>query len=134
MIVDIPLRIIGDEDNPSNVVIEISGTIIWRAGGGFFEGITFRRPKISSGQRLVKELLRVEEKGKLNVIQSVFDNEGSSGDVVMLFGPENIGRWENIFAQHGAVGISLQHGAQLELFEVRRTGDLTSNWSSFETI
>lgn len=119
MLVEIPLRIIGDEDNLSNVIVEMSGTIIWRAGGGFFEGITFRRPKISSSERPVRELLRVEEMGKLNVIQSMFDNEGSSGDVVMLFGPGYKGRWVNISVQHGSVGICLRNGAQLELLEVR---------------
>jgi hypothetical protein len=119
MLVEVPLRFIGDEDNPSNVIVEMSGTIVWRTQGGFFEGVTFRRPKISSGELSSRELLRVESKGKLNMVQSVFDNEGSSGNVATLFGPGNKGRWERITVQHGAVGISMQHGARLELHQVR---------------
>lgn len=130
-----PLRFIGDEDIPSNVIIEMSGTIVWRAGGGLFEGVTFRRPKMSSGERSSRELLRVERKGKLHMTQSVFDNEGSSGNVVTLFGPGNKGHWDNVSVQQGAFGISLQNGARLELLKVSGAGATASDLvNDFEAI
>jgi hypothetical protein len=40
-----PLKIIGDEKDPSHVVIELSGRVNWEGSTGFLEGITFRRPR-----------------------------------------------------------------------------------------
>lgn len=119
MVVDIPIRLIGDEDSPANVVVEMSGTIVWRSCGGFFEGVTFRRSK-SSGGRSSRDMLRVESTGKMNIMHSVLDNEGSTGNVVSLVGPGNKGRWEFVSVKNGAVGISMQHGSRLELLKVCR--------------
>lgn len=118
LVVDNPVRLIGDEHNPSNVVVETSGTIVWRAAGGFIEGVAFRRPKLSSGEVPTDDLLRIENKGRLGMVQSIFDNEGSSGDVVKLSGEGFKGRWESCLFQNGKSGISLCDMAQLEITQV----------------
>jgi hypothetical protein len=82
MIIDKPLRLVGDENNPANVVIEMSGSVQWTGKGGWIEGITFRRPKMSSGKELPSfPMMEVRDSGKLDVIHSVFDNDGSTGPV-----------------------------------------------------
>ncbi len=48
IVIDYPLRIIGDEKDPSHVVVEVSGTIQWKASSGYIEGVTFRKPRINS--------------------------------------------------------------------------------------
>jgi len=96
----------------------MSGTIVWRAKGGFIEGVTLRRPKISAGDATTVELLRIEGKGKLNMVQSVLDNEGSSGDVVRLSGEGGKGRWESCLFQNGVRGILLHEKAELEITQV----------------
>ena len=118
LVVGFPVRLIGDEHNPSNVVVETSGTIVWQAGGGFIEGITFRRPKLSSGEASCDELLRVEGRGRLGMVQSVFDNDGSSGDVVKLTGEGLKGRWESCLFQNGMRGITLCEKSRLEITQV----------------
>ena len=64
----------------------MGGTLIWKASGGFCEGITFRRPKLASGERSAPELLRLESGSKLDIIESALDNEGSEGNVVAVRG------------------------------------------------
>lgn len=127
LIVDFPVRFIGDEHDPSNVMIDISGRLIWRAAGGFCEGVTFRRPKIASGEKPSLELLRLDGKGKLDMFQSSFDNEGSSGNVIVATGIGFKGRWENCLFQRGYNGIVLKNGARLDLVEVRR---IIARWRS----
>jgi hypothetical protein len=118
LVVDWPLKLIGDENNASNVVIEISGKIIWRACGGFVEGLTFRRPKISSSERSRQDLLLVEKNGKLRMNHCVLDNEGSYGNVVTLLGPCNVGSWEDVAIRNGVNGVLMRNCAQMSLFHV----------------
>jgi hypothetical protein len=99
--VDIPLRLTGDENNPSNVIIEMSGTLTWRGKGGWCEGVTFRRPKISSAEPTNRELLRIEKGGRLDVVHSVFNNEGCRGSVVTVTESGSKGRWENVIVKGG---------------------------------
>jgi hypothetical protein len=117
LIIDKPLRFVGDENNPSNVVIELGGTVVWSAQGGYLEGITWRRPKISS----VKQgctLLRISKGGRVDMIQTVLDNEGSNGIVVYASGPGRKGTWVNSVLQNGSVGLLLKHNSQLNLTKV----------------
>jgi hypothetical protein len=114
LIINFPVRFVGDEHDPSNVVVEMSGTIVWNAPGGFCEGITFRRPKLSSNEKSENELLRLENMGKLHIFQSVFDNEGGSGPAVRALGGFN-GRWNQVVVRNGHDGIILQDEAELEL-------------------
>jgi len=116
--VDFPLRLVGDEHNPSNVVVEMSGTIKWRGKGGWCEGVTFRRPKLSSTESSPGELLRIEGMGQVDIFQSVFDNEGSEDSVVTVAGVGAKGRWESVLVKGGAVGIDIEEEASLELVDV----------------
>merc|ERR1711957_1042695 len=59
LIVDKPLKFVGDEHDPAQVVMELSGDIIWNASGGWMEGITIRRSRTTSGINQNKEILRV---------------------------------------------------------------------------
>jgi hypothetical protein len=112
MQVNIPIRIIGDEHDPSNVVVEVvNGTIHWNATRGFCEGVTFRRPQMASHEKLASDLLRIEHKGKIDVICSVFDNLGSSGTAVCGVGRGMKGVWRDVIINGGSVGLSLDGGA-----------------------
>lgn len=118
LIVDIPLKLVGDENNPSNVTIEMSGSLTWRACGGLVEGVSFRRPKLSSDNLLDRPMVLFEKRAKLNVMNSALDNEGSVGNVATLHGPGTKGNWSSVLIQHGAVGMSLETGAIIELSQV----------------
>jgi SNF2 family DNA or RNA helicase len=94
--VNVPIRIVGDEYNPANVVVEISGTIVWRGNGGWCEGVTFRRPKIASGEPRKDPIFQIKGNGKINVVQSVFDGNGTIEHVVTMDGLGSRGRWEHV--------------------------------------
>lgn len=117
MIIDKPLRFVGDENNPANVVIEMSGSVQWTAKGGWIEGITFRRPKMSSGKDLpTLPMVEVKECGKIDVIHSVFDNDGSTGPVGRLSGSGSKGMWrEVVFRNGGSAGIHIDGGDKVEI-------------------
>ena len=114
--IDIPLRFVGDEHNPSNVVIEMSGSIVWNAGGGFCEGITFRRPKLTSGEHLAKEILRMAPGSRLDMVESVLDNEGSDAYVVAV--QRGKGTWKNVVIRNGRLGVGLEDECHFKLQEV----------------
>lgn len=108
----VPIRIIGDEHDPSNVVVEVvHGTIHWQASRGYCEGVTFRRPQMPTGERLSCDLFRLEPKGKFDVISSTFDNQGSSGVVVRASGRGMKGVWRDVIINGGSVGLSFDGGA-----------------------
>ncbi len=67
------MRIIGDEKDPSHVVIELGGTIAWKGKKGFIEGVTFRRPRIGSGEKKNGELLRIEHGSSLDLVNSAIE-------------------------------------------------------------
>lgn len=119
LIVFIPLKFVGDDNNPSNVTIEMGGSLTWRGGGGCIEGVTFRRPKLSSEKALHQPILFVDKGAKLKLTNSVLDNEGSLGNVATLIGPGRKGNWTSVLIQHGDVGISLENGAVINLSQVR---------------
>ena len=118
--INFPLKLVGDEHNAANVVIELSGTISWYGKGGWVEGITFRRPKISSGEGSSEDMLRVVDGGKLDMVHSVIDNTGSSGASAVAFeGAGSRGRWFGVTVSGGRdQGVKLDSGARLELLEV----------------
>jgi len=117
IIIDKPLRFVGDENNPANVVIEMSGSVQWTARGGWIEGITFRRPKMSSGKDLPScPMVDIRERGKIDIIHSVFDNDGSTGPVGQLSGSGKKGKWrEVIFRNGGSAGIHIDGGDKVEV-------------------
>lgn len=118
---DFPLKFVGDEHNAANVVIEMSGTLSWRGKGGWVEGVTFRRPKLSSGESSAQDMLRVSSSGRIDMVHSVIDNGGSAGAAVALEGARSGGRWLDVTVCGGNKGIHLDNGAVLELKEVRKT-------------
>ena len=117
IIVDKPLRFVGDENNPANVVIEMSGSVQWIANGGWIEGITFRRPKMSSGKDLPSSpMLDLTACGKIDMIHSVFDNDGSTGPVGHLTGSGNKGTWrEVVFRNGGSAGLHIDGDEKVEV-------------------
>jgi hypothetical protein len=123
LIVDYPVKIVGDEGNPANVVVEVGGTIHWRAPGGWCEGVTFRRSKMASEESAKRDLFRLENNGKIDIINSVLDNEGSVGNAVYASGPGSKGRWENVVVKGSGSGVALDDEASLDLGKVQiRTG------------
>ena len=68
-----PLRIIGDEKDPSHVVIEMSGTIYWNGSSGYIEGVTFRRPRINSGSQDALDIFIVGKSSKLTTNHCVIE-------------------------------------------------------------
>ena len=104
--VDFPLRIVGDENDPSHVVLELRGSIIWKGHAGWIEGVTIRRPKMASEKSIGKEILRVEGKGKIDMAFCVFDNEGGTGNVTKLSGQGSKGKWHDILIKNASVGKS----------------------------
>lgn len=72
-----PLRIIGDEKEPLHVVIEVSGSIKWNSPSGYIEGVTFRRPRISSGGRESFDILTIGKGGKLMTHQCLIEGNAA---------------------------------------------------------
>jgi hypothetical protein len=119
LLVECPLRIVGDENNAANVVVEMGGELTWRARRGFVEGVTLRRPKISSSTPVPLPLVRLEDAGRLDLVECCFDNAGGTGPVISLAGQGPTGRWTRVLVKGGNGGISLGEGASLELVSVR---------------
>lgn len=117
--IDIPLRLVGDEHNPSNVIIETAGTLHWRGKGGWFEGVTFRRPRLSAGEPTAREILRIEGGARLDMTQSLFDNGGSRGATVTVTGVGSTGHWENVHIKGGKGAVEIKENATLD-FPTRR--------------
>lgn len=107
----------------------IQGTIYWHAGGGFCEGVTFRRPPMSSSDKPTHELLCIKEHGKIDVISSVFDNGQGSGPTVSASGRGMKGIWRNVIVNGGSTGVSLDGGAGCGLI-----GCLIRNQSSYGVV
>ena len=122
MSIKIPLRFVGDENNASNVVVELSGTISWSGKAGWVEGVTFRRPKISSGEGSKDDMLRILDGGKVDMVHSVVDNAGSTGaSAITVQGSGAGGRWVNVVVSGGSdQGVILEGGAKVEMKKVRK--------------
>ena len=118
---DVPIKLVGDENNAANVVIEMSGSVVWRAKGGWIEGVTFRRPKITSGDPPAYNMLSIVDSGRIDIVHSVFDNEGSTGNVISISGTGKKGRWQNVSVRGGGGGgVTVNGGCEIELCKVRR--------------
>jgi hypothetical protein len=121
LVFDKALKLVGDEHNPANVVIEMSGAVKWTGKGGWIEGITFRRPKISTGTIPSCVMLQIEGEGRVDVVHSVFDNEGSTGAVVAASGSGPKGCWHDVVVRNGGSnGIELEGQVRLELTKVSK--------------
>jgi hypothetical protein len=119
--INFPLRFVGDENDPSHVAIELSGTICWTGSGGWMEGVTIRRPRLSNDLNRHKGLIFVGDKGWLDINHCVFNGAGSASDVVTLSGKGNKGRWNDVVIKGAAgecSGLILQNGASVYLSNV----------------
>lgn len=114
--IEVPLRIVGDEHNPSNVVVETGGKINWTAGAGWCEGVTFRRPRIASGEPSRLPLLTVVQEGKIDVFNSIFDNEVGGNFAVQLAGNGEKGTWRHVLVKGG---MCVHEGASLTREDVK---------------
>jgi hypothetical protein len=121
LVIDIPLRFLGDEDDPSHVVVELSGELVWKAKGGWMEGVMIRRPKLVSGTTPTNEVMRIEQGGRLDIWHCVLDNRSSIGNCVSVHGTGAGGLWEKL-SVHGASeccsGILVDQSANLHLVDV----------------
>jgi Right handed beta helix region len=87
-----PIRIIGDESDPSHVVIELSGTVKMISTSCFVEGVTFRRPQIASSLTQ-KEMLLIEG-GQCDMVQCIWNNQGDNGIVAVVSGAKC--KWDGV--------------------------------------
>jgi hypothetical protein len=125
LFVDFPIRFVGDENNAANVVVEMSGSLRWQAIGGWIEGVTFRRPKISTGVPPADSMLRIEHTGRVDIAYSVLDNEGSTGTVVLALGAGQKGRWQTVSIRGGAGGgVAIEGESSIELRKVSHKSHL----------
>lgn len=97
----------------------MSGTLIWRARGGFIEGVTFRRPKISVAMLPKKDMLHLENGGRLHMVESILDNEGADGCTAIVCGSGTYAKWKKVALTGGNIGLSVDHGASLTFEQVR---------------
>ena len=95
----------------------MSGSVQWTAKGGWIEGITFRRPKMSSGKILpFFPMLEIKQSGKLDIFRSVFDNDGSTGPVGNISGSGKKGKWQDVvFRNGGSAGIRIDGAEKAEV-------------------
>ena len=120
LVVDVPLRFLGDEDDPSHVVLELSGEIVWKAKGGWMEGIMIRRPKLVTGAAPSNDVLRLQD-GILDIWHCDFSNQGSRGNCISVTGAGAGGTWERL-SIHGASedcsGLVVGQNTRLDLIDV----------------
>lgn len=119
LIINKPIRFVGDEHEPAHVVVELSGEIIWRARGGWMEGITIRRPRIATGVTPKSEILRIDPNGHLNIFHCAFNNRGSIGNVVSVCNNAG-GQWEQVSVSGGSrdsSGLHVEKNGKVELVE-----------------
>ena len=136
--IDKPIKLVGDENNPANVVVEMDGSLQWSAKGGWIEGITFRRPKILSGASSTSSMVNIVGAGKIDVIQSAFDNAGSTGNAVIVSGTGNKGNWEGVTVRNGGqTGIFVTGNVRFKMMSCSVKGStgsavVVSNTASIE--
>jgi len=118
--VTFPLRFIGDEHDPSHVIVELSGTVEWSGKGGWMEGVTFRRPRMASDQS--REILRLLDGGRVDMGVCVLDNEGSQGPVAVVTGAKSKGVWfsTDIIGSEAGAGAIIEAGGSLHLQNVSK--------------
>ena len=82
IIVDKALRIVGDVTEPTRVVVELGGSLRWRAKAGAIAGLSIRRPKIS---QTATHALVID--GTLYASKIAVDNYGAGGAAIYV-GPD----------------------------------------------
>jgi len=119
LVVNKPVKFVGDENEPAHVILELSGEIVWKSRGGWMEGITIRRPRIATGVTPSNEILRIEHGGCLDMFHCAFDNRGSIGNCISVRGDAG-GRWEKAIINGGSSGKSglmIETNGKVELID-----------------
>lgn len=105
--IDRPLRLVGDEYHPANVIIEMNNgsCIEWKGKGGWMEGITFRRPQIASSKVTTEPLIRMHSQSRLHMYACTIDNEGSTQPTAVSVSKG--GRWkrEGVSVRRGKIEV-----------------------------
>jgi hypothetical protein len=122
-----PIKFLGDENDPSHVVIELSGSIQWTGKGGWVEGVTVRRTKNNSGndEKLALDMFTVADEGHFNMAHCVFDNSaGSGGHTARLSTATSYKEcaWKSVTFKGAAeeyVGLAVEGKSSLRLQNVR---------------
>ena len=133
LVINKPVKFVGDEHDPSHVVLELSGEIAWKSPGGWMEGITIRRPRIAVGVIPTNEILRIEHGARLDMFHCIFDNRGSIGNCISI-GCDASGRWERIHINGGSKGksgILIEKNGKVELIDVSAWFFIESNFLWF---
>lgn len=107
LVVEHPVRFVGDEYYPSNVIIEMNNgsCIEWKAEGGWIEGITFRRPQIASSKVITQPLIRLCPNSKIHMYSCTIENEGSEHGVALEGLPGSRTKLENVSVRAGEVEV-----------------------------
>eukprot|EP00985_Skeletonema_marinoi_P003962 scaffold1738_cov198-Skeletonema_marinoi.AAC.5 len=119
LIVNSPVRIVGDENEPAHVILEMSGELVWKARGGWMEGVTIRRPRIAAGGTPSNQIMRIDG-GRLNMYNCVFDNSGNIGHCISINGKKSGGSWERAIIKggsHDKSGLVVANGACIQLID-----------------
>ncbi len=85
------------------------------------EGITIRRPRISTGVTPNTEILRIEAGASLDMFNCVFDNRGCIGNCVSISGGGAGGRWEKASINGGSrdySGLLIEKNAKVVITDV----------------
>lgn len=121
LVIEKPIKFVGDENEPAHVVLEMSGEMVWKSSGGWMEGITIRRPRISTGVTPNTEILRIEAGASLDMFNCVFDNRGCIGNCVSISGGGAGGRWEKASINGGSrdySGLLIEKNAKVVITDV----------------
>jgi len=101
------IRTIGDEKDPSHVVVEVSGNIEWKASNGYLEGITFRRPRISTNVQDSPDMIKILGNSSLIMTHCVLEGSIRNKQAVL-----------NCSTLHGH-GILIKDNGKLTMIESR---------------
>ena len=79
-----PLKIVGDEKDPSHVVVEANDSILWSGLKGWVEGVTFRRPRISTDNKIQSlDVFRVESSCSIHMTNCTFKGGIGSQQILL---------------------------------------------------
>ena len=74
----------------------MSGSIRWQAKKGWIEGITFRRPRLSKEGSVAPEIICVEGGGRVDIFNSILNNDGSLKSPAIVRGVDSKGTWRSV--------------------------------------
>jgi hypothetical protein len=120
VVIDKPIKLIGDEHEPAHVILELRGEIVWQSSGGWMEGLTIRRSSFAKEISHNNEILRIDSGGRLDLFNCVFDNRGSVGNCTSIGIGAKV-RWEKATISGGSenkCGLHVASNAAVDLISV----------------